>query len=212
MNVHYCPTLSLKNHLVKGTEIMARRSQQEENKEKILDAILELGTKHGFQSIPMASLAKRSGLSPGTFYLYFKNKEDMIHWVFEAVKKRSEIAVLKDYDKTFTLRQQFKILFYNIIKYYIDHPAEFGFIEKYSSENYGSDLSVFSKDVENAFARIYKEGRKENLLRKLPFFALTSLVHGPIVALVRHHICGHLKCTNSLIKVMEEACWSSVIS
>ena len=57
------------------------RRRKEARPEEILDAALELFSEKGFSATRMIDIAKKAGISKGTLYLYFENKEA----VFRAV-------------------------------------------------------------------------------------------------------------------------------
>ena len=50
-----------------------------EKREAIIQAALTLFAEHGFHNAPMSLLAKQAGVSAGTIYLYFADKDDLIH-------------------------------------------------------------------------------------------------------------------------------------
>lgn len=54
-----------------------------EVREKIIHAAVENFTKYGFDRARMDDIAQTCGLSKGTLYLYFKNKEDLFYAICE---------------------------------------------------------------------------------------------------------------------------------
>lgn len=59
------------------------RRRKEARPEEILDAALELFTEKGFSATRMIDVAKAAGISKGTLYLYFANKEAMFREVVQ---------------------------------------------------------------------------------------------------------------------------------
>lgn len=58
---------------------MNKRQQSAQNtKEKLIQAALKLLKKNGLQSINVEEITKEAGVAKGTFYVYFKRKEDII--------------------------------------------------------------------------------------------------------------------------------------
>ncbi|REJ08139.1 TetR/AcrR family transcriptional regulator [Halobacillus trueperi] len=47
-------------------------------KEKMMDTIIELFGKKGFQGTSIQDIVEANGVTKGTFYYYFKNKEDVL--------------------------------------------------------------------------------------------------------------------------------------
>jgi len=83
-------------HNSPGSSAWKRR--KEARPEEILDAALQLFTEKGFSATRMIDVAKAAGISKGTLYLYFENKEAMFR---EVVQQRitpqiDEVEVLLD--------------------------------------------------------------------------------------------------------------------
>ncbi len=47
-------------------------------RQRILKAAMELFAKGGYENVSMRKIAKKIEYSPGTIYLYFKNKNDIM--------------------------------------------------------------------------------------------------------------------------------------
>ncbi len=53
-------------------------NRQQENKDKIIDATIGLIKKEGIDAVNVRSVCKAAGIGTGTFYYYFKNKDDLL--------------------------------------------------------------------------------------------------------------------------------------
>ncbi len=60
-----------------------REREQEQLRQKILDAASELFAKDGYESVSMRKIAQKIEYSPTTIYLYFKDKNDLLHQICE---------------------------------------------------------------------------------------------------------------------------------
>ena len=62
-----------------------RTADAADAKQKLIDTTVTLIKKHGADSITVRNVCEESGLSIGTFYHYFQNKDDLLmHFVREA--------------------------------------------------------------------------------------------------------------------------------
>lgn len=59
------------------------QAMQEESRQAILEAALELFSIHGFAQTSVAMIAKRAGISQGLMYNYFASKEELLKAIFE---------------------------------------------------------------------------------------------------------------------------------
>jgi len=67
-----------------------KEEYKEEARKRILDAALEVVKKKGYQSMTLDDVAEEVGVTKGTLYLYFKNKEDLFRNVFSEMSKSFE--------------------------------------------------------------------------------------------------------------------------
>lgn len=58
---------------------MNKRQQSAQNtRKKLIQAALKLLKEKGFKAINVEEITKEAGVAKGTFYIYFKRKEDII--------------------------------------------------------------------------------------------------------------------------------------
>jgi AcrR family transcriptional regulator len=63
----------------------ARQRQAAETKQHLLNAACEVFEERGYQSTSVGAITERAATAHGTFYLYFKNKEDAFCQVMEII-------------------------------------------------------------------------------------------------------------------------------
>src|SRR5512141_750716 len=73
------------------------RRLPEERPRQIVDAALAVFGEHGLAGARLEDIAKRAGVSKGTIYLYFANKEEL----FREVVRGTVIACLEDAERDF---------------------------------------------------------------------------------------------------------------
>ncbi len=56
-----------------------REEKKEEKREKLLDAGYELFLENGVNDVSISSITCKAGIAKGTFYLYFKDKYDLLN-------------------------------------------------------------------------------------------------------------------------------------
>ena len=74
----------MKNNITK------RKEQSLKTRQKILDTAIKLTSKKGFDNLNVEDITKACGVAKGTFYIYFKHKEDLAFEIcrepFEQIK------------------------------------------------------------------------------------------------------------------------------
>ena len=63
------------------------RMKDENKKTAITKAVIGLINEIGFANISMSKIAKSTGISAATLYVYYENKEDMFRKVYMEIKK-----------------------------------------------------------------------------------------------------------------------------
>ena len=72
------------------------RMKDETKKQAITKAVIRLINEVGFANISMSKIAKTTGISAATLYVYYENKEDMFRKVYTEVKIRMEQECARD--------------------------------------------------------------------------------------------------------------------
>jgi AcrR family transcriptional regulator len=73
--------------------------EYDERKNEILDAAQELFYSRGYEQTPVNSIIEKVGVSKGTFYHYFKSKEDLLDSLAERVTEQIVVHIEKMLDK-----------------------------------------------------------------------------------------------------------------
>jgi len=65
----------------------------DERKTELLDAAVQLFHTRGYEQTPVSAIIDRVGVSKGTFYYYFKSKEDLLDSLAERAARQSMLQV-----------------------------------------------------------------------------------------------------------------------
>jgi AcrR family transcriptional regulator len=103
-----------------------RKARQKENaRQDILDAARDLFVRDGYQSVSMRKIAERVGYAPGTLYLYFQDKAEILDSLceetFRKLRKRMEAIAGDETDPLDRLRRG--LLTY--IQFGLDNPDHY---------------------------------------------------------------------------------------
>lgn len=152
---------------------------------------LQLIVEEGFDGFSMQKLAKLAGVSPATMYIYYKDKEDLIHRLAVEILKELFDQSLKDFDSTMSFAEGLRVQWLNRANYGISNPEKMYFMEQIKHSPFhekvmtetGDDFSSVMKEfVMNAISR------KE--LIRLPLPVLWSIAYAPLYNLIRFHNAG----------------------
>ncbi len=177
----------------------------------ILKATLDLISERGFHNTPMSMIAKASGASTGIIYHYFSSKEDLINELYKEIKLNIIRAMLADYSEDLSLKERFLGIWFNFIRYSLNHPTQGTFLEQF--ENSPFLKHVMEEDFTQAIAPFYsffQQGTEEGIFKPLPPLVLFDLGFSPAVSLVKRHIAGVVVWDDELMQATAAACWDAV--
>ncbi len=142
---------------------------QSERKKTILNAAVKLFSKTDFHEVTVDEIALNAGLSKGTLYLYFKNKEDLFFSIIEGKSNelfyRMENSIRYDLPFEETLQEFIK----SYLNFFKENKAYFKIIhsekcrmtmdDHYRMHDLG--IEVFNRFLKLT-EKLVKAGKKEN--------------------------------------------------
>lgn len=172
-------------HLYLQPEMRTR----DDNKEKaIRQQALKMIVKDGFEGFSMQKLAKAAKVSPGTLYIYFQDKEDLILQLCREVGNKMSEATLIDFDPAMPFSEGLKVQWINRAKYCIKNPLESAFLEqlKHSSLQLKA-IGILSQGFKEVMGLFVTNAIKRNELVKVPIEVYWSVAFAPLYNLVKFH-------------------------
>ena len=177
----------------------------------ILEATLELISERRFHNTPMSLIAETAGVSAGIVYHYFSGKEELINELYKEIKLKTIGAMLADYSEDLSFKKRFLGIWFNFVRYNLNHPTQGLFLEQF--ENLPYIKHVIGEDFMQAvapFFDLFQQGIEEGVFKPLPPLALFDLGFGAIASLVKRHIAGMIVLDDELVQAAADACWDAV--
>jgi AcrR family transcriptional regulator len=183
-------------------------------RDEIVRAAVEVIAEHGFHGAPMALIAERASVGAGTIYRYFENKDALIGFLYQDVTDRLHAFLRRNYSEADTFRERFLYLFRTLLKYFLDHPVDFRFLEQYFNSPYGVLLKrekLRGEKMEgNIFQEFFEEGIARKALKDVSPFILFGMTIGPINFMARDHVSGLVCLSEKEIIQAGEAGWDAI--
>jgi len=90
--------------LLGGRCLERKKGKKNQKRKKILDKAWELFKKNGYEETKVEDITSELGISKGSFYTYFKTKDEVLYEILEKVKKQNmerinKINVAQEPDK-----------------------------------------------------------------------------------------------------------------
>jgi TetR/AcrR family fatty acid metabolism transcriptional regulator len=163
------------------------RTREGNKEEAILRAATEVFAKHGYHEAKMSEIAEVAGIATGSAYLYFRNKESILHRIFENLwgnlhRQLAEVAARDDLDPVEQLEAMIDLL----LDVFAGNPQLSSVIvnemNRLENSGKGSFLALYEKSFDLA-EHVVTEGIKRGLfnpnldIKVFRYFFLGGLRH-----------------------------------
>ena len=138
---------------------MAISCEKEKKRERILKKSWELFKKNGYEETKIERITKEVGISKGSFYTYFKTKEDVLFSILEKIEIEIENSI-NDID---TSEEPSKIL-YNLLEKRVE--LFLGYVQNMKLGNLYIMKSGQIDEFKNKITVFYTTFIKENIIKK----------------------------------------------
>jgi len=175
---------------------------------------MELLAENGFHRVPMSMVAARANVAVGTIYLYFAGKDELITELFQELEKKIITTIREGFPTEGPIRERFLYLTGKILRFLIDNPLNFRYIEQFMNSPYGismrRDRLLNKAGHDDIFMALFEEAVANRIVKDIPVIGLFSLTIAPLIFLARDHILGFIALDEVLIRQTTEACWDAI--
>ena len=186
-------------------------SKSQLKREALVKATLNLVNNNGFHAAPMSKIAKTAGVSPGTIYLYFENKQDLINQVYIEVKAAFTQFAFKDYDKNLSVENGFELIWKNIAEFKLKEVEEAMFLSQCDNTPM-IDESSRKEGLKHLrpLLDLWERGKKEGIIKLVSPYMLYAFSIYPIAFLMNMQQRQLLKLKASHVNEAYEMAWNSI--
>ena len=185
--------------------------KDESKKAAITKAIIDLINEIGFANTSMSKIAKATGLSAATLYVYYENKEDMLRKVYMDLKKQMIEECSKNINPQECVQEAVRKLCENLLRYMQDYTDEFLFIEQACNSPMATDemveeLEQYNQDI----IRIFQRGVQEGILKNTSPALLISFCYYPIQQIFKEWRKEKSMLPDVDFEAVFQMCWDAI--
>jgi AcrR family transcriptional regulator len=140
------------------------------NREKILATALRLFTEYGVDATPTSRISREAGVSTGTLFHYFPDKDRLVGALYLAIKKEMAAAIRNNADPSLPTKQRIEKAIRSFIHWGVANPLNIRFIDQcYNYPGIGEDVH---REIYAEFSwmeGLMQSAIHEGLLPDLPF-------------------------------------------
>jgi AcrR family transcriptional regulator len=173
------------------------------NREKILTTALRLFTQYGVDATPTARISKEAGVSTGTLFYYFPDKDVLVDQLYLSIKKEMAGSVRSHDDTTLPVRERIGQCMRGYIAWGTANPFKVRFLDQfYNYPGIGEDVQKQAFDEFSWMADLIASAVREGILPDLPcefhammIYRITSgiltLIESGTTGMTADEITGH---------------------
>lgn len=187
------------------------RQKDEAKREAITRSIVSLINEIGFVDISMSKIAKATGISPSTLYVYYENKEDMFRKIYLDVKRRMIELCGEGLDPKSPVEASVRRLCANLLKYMKEHTDEFLFIEQAcNSPLVTPELIGQLEEYNRTTVGIFQRGIEEGILKRTSPVLLIGFCYYPIQQIFKEWRKEGSMLPDVDFDIVFQMCWDAV--
>jgi TetR/AcrR family transcriptional repressor of multidrug resistance operon len=185
------------------------RTRNSDKVKLVKQKAIKMLVEEGFQGFSMNRLAKASGISVATLYIYYKDKDDLIKKIGIEIGKQFMSKTLQGFSAKMSFADGLKKQWENRSAFALKYPNEIACYEIIRHSQHGDYILQESmKDFKATMHEFTDYAIKSKQLNPLSVDVFWSVAYGPLYTLLRFHSEGKSiggKPFKFSKKIMEEA-------
>jgi AcrR family transcriptional regulator len=163
------------------------QSKLENKRERILLAARRLFVKQGFHSTPTSAIAREAGVANGTLFHYFNTKEELINTLYKETNKSVFTISTAGVDKEKNINRKLRLLWYNTVKWAMNRPQDFLFLQQYSNSPFTSQITQEKiSDHSSLYYDLINQGKDKGILKDIPTDLMYQLITYQIYGIINY--------------------------
>lgn len=147
------------------TEIQDLDPDEESSRNRLIDSGIELFGRRGYYNVNVYEVARNAGFSVGTFYLYFKTKEEFLAEIVALIGRRTRHFITINLDPALNrLETELRGLFL-FLKHFSGHPEYYSIVRE-AEFVVSKEVDEYYNGFERGYLRDLSQTRQESLTGK----------------------------------------------
>lgn len=190
---------------------MAELSKSEIKREALINATISLVISDGFHATSMSKIAKKAAISPGTIYLYYENKQDLINKVYLHVKEHFTSYVFKTYNESMPTKEGFKLIWHKMSDFKLNYVEQALFL------SHCDNTPIIDAESKNEGIKhmqplidLWEKGQDKGIIKKVCPYVLYAYSVYPLAFLMNSEQRDDYQLTEENRKQAFQMAWDSI--
>lgn len=162
------------------------RFKDEKKRVAIRNAVVAEVLHSGLAGASVARIAKRAGVSAGTIYLYFPNKEVLLQQIYLEIKAEFHRATMSEVAAAASYNENIKHMWFCLLRWLQKHPSDFLFSEFINAAQLlDSAGQAAINEMAEEVSQLLQAAIDDGALAKAPLPAIKAVLIAPMLHLAR---------------------------
>ncbi|TCP94681.1 TetR family transcriptional regulator [Cricetibacter osteomyelitidis] len=178
---------------------------------QIFAATERLMAEHGLHYLSMHKIAKEAGISAGSIYVYFKNKEELLELLVRNIFDTFQQELTKNWDPEAEPFQQYRQLWLNLWNVLLNRPSFTLNMSQYQSlPNFHKIVRECKSNEQDQWHIFCKQAIERQVLVDLPTDILWILSLEGAIHLAYYAVLENKTYSTALLETIIERSWRSI--
>jgi AcrR family transcriptional regulator len=189
------------------------RKKDENKLEQIFQSTLKLVSLTGIAGVSVAAIARETGIGTGSFYTYFKSKEELMNALFLETRRVYGQKLFSDYSAEEPVKTAMKKIWANYLRYRVEYYEHCVFQDQYMLSPYmqnNQEIREFSLQTVAALLELLNKGKQEMIIKNFDNVYFGLMLKGFTNELSGAIRFGKIKYTEDLIDTSFGLFWDAI--
>lgn len=164
------------------------RTRDIKKEARIKELALTMIVKEGFDGFSMQKLAKKAEVSPATLYIYYTNKEDLLHQLYIDVLTTFSEINLTDFHAELPFADGLKLQWRNRLKFIETYPHHFQFLEQFRHSHLIQHDKIEYAEFQTIMRTFVHNAIQRGEIAPIDPELFWAMAFGPFYSLVKFHL------------------------
>lgn len=183
------------------------RRKDDNKQQNIKQAVIKLILAEGFHGASISKIAKEAGVSPATVYVYYDNKDAMLHDIYREYYNEVYTYLGNQVKQGMSGEQLIECLIRSYYNYIIEYGEAYYFVEQFSSCPALKCRCELSQERSQLFI-LLDDFKKKQIIKNVDNISINAILFNPvksIASIYRTRTTEADSMLSELIKMIQDA-------
>lgn len=187
------------------------RQRDDSKRLALLEATLKEVVEFGFSGTSVARIARSAGVSPGTLYIYYADKDALLQAAFFYVSDQIIEVAVSSFLQGTSLKDGLRRNWHELFRLGLSCPQFFRYHDSFIHSSWITpDIQARNEAKAAPILDAIERGKEAGLIKPVPFPLLETFMFRPIYHLVQRTLQGSFEATDEQVDLGFNMAWDAL--